>query len=265
MNTKKILAGMALLLLLAQGARADVPQLQNLTGTQVDAVFDNFGAALVFKPVEPAGAYGDIFGVAVGVIGGVASASKINNVISGSNVSVVPNADIFLGAQAPFGLAIEIGFVPQRDFSDFSVRRFGFNAKWTLTKVVLTDFPFDIAARMMFGSSELSYRYTISGISDTATYDTNQWGFNLSIGKSLFIVDPYIGLGFVNQSSTLSNGGNIPLFNTTVSTARSYSKDKTSVWFYAGAEVKLMLLTLGVQYDNVFGTHTGSGKIGLKF
>lgn len=262
----KFLALMALFLgLSATPAKADVPNLQNLNLPQLDSVFKVFGADLAFKPLEPASAYGDYFGFSFGVIGTLASTKKIKDEISGVTLSYAPGGDIYLGAQAPFGLALELGFIPAITVKDIRLEKYGGDLKWTVNKVFFEWLPVDVALRGMFTRGQVQYKQTISGIEDTIDYDTSLYGFNVAVSKSFWFVEPYAGIGWVRQDASLGNTGRITLFNRTITAANTFEKKLSSVWYYAGAQFHIFFGNLTAQYDNMFGVHTYSAKVGFKF
>ena len=248
-------------------ARAsDVPNLQNLNVNQANQVIENFGTALLFRSVEPPSSYADIFGVSFGFIGAVTSADQINGSLNlNPKVPAVPALDLYAGAQFPLGLAIELGFLPRLDVGDFSARRFGFNAKWTFTDVFLRDqIPFDAAFRLGYGNTSLSYAQTIASIQDTIKFESKSIQTQLAFSRKFGIVEPYLGLGYVRLDSTLTNTATaVDVFAFTQ--ALSYGIKKGGFWFNAGAELKLLFLTLAAEYHNTFGLSTGVAKLGFKF
>lgn len=267
---KKIIA-LALLAVLgfstsAPRAHADGnPQLNNLTLPQVDQVFKTFGAALSFRSLEPASSYGKIWGISGGLIGGVVNAKGIKNNIPGAgNINWIPTGDIYLGAQAPLGLAVEAGFIPTLTLGSAKFGKYGGNLKWTVNEVFFTDLPLDVAVRGGYSSAKVSYNQTISGVADKITYKSHQYSGQLMGSKKLLIFEPYLGLGLIKQSSDLGNTGTTTLYSTTVSLSNSLSKDYTTFWFSGGVQIHLFFMNLTTQFDSMFGTQVYSAKLGFK-
>lgn len=262
----KLLSIIALVLAFsASQAKAQVPNLQNLNLPQLDSVFKVFGADLAFKPLEPASAYGDYFGFSFGVIGTLASTKKIKSEISGISLNYAPGGDIYLGVQAPFGLALELGFIPALTVKDIRLEKYGGDVKWTVNKVFFDWLPVDVALRGMYTRGQVQYKQTISGIQDMIDYNTAVYGVNASVSKQLLFIEPYLGLGWVRQDATLGNTGRITLFNRTITAQNSFEKKLSSVWYYGGVQFHIFFGNLTAQYDNMFGVHTYSAKVGFKF
>lgn len=248
-----------------QSALASPPNLSNLSSTQVSSVFKTFGSNFAFRPLEPASSYGKKWGLSFGLIGGLTSANAINSSIPGTNLSQVPSANIFFGLQGPNGLALELGILPQMAMNGFSFNSFGGNLKWTLSDNIRKPFPVDIAIRLMFSYTSMSYSETISGATDTVSLFTKVKGTNISVSKKLLIFEPYVGAGVIEETGTLSSKGAISLFNSSVTANNSYTSTMSSSWLYAGMQTKLLFLTISGQYDSMFGISTETLKVAFKF
>lgn len=250
-------------------ANAGTPNLQNLNLNQADTVLENFGAALLFRSVEPPSSYASIFGLTFGFVGAVTSADKINTALNlSSKIPAIPVVDIFTGVQLPLGLAIETGFLPKAKVGSFSARRFGANIKWTFTDLALRrkiKVPFHAALRVGFTSTSLSYGQVIAGVQDTVKFESKSFQTQLAFSRQFGIVEPYMGLGYVRQDTSLSNTAtaSVDLYNFT--TALSYGVQKGSFWFNTGAELKLLFMTLAAEYHNTYAVSSGVAKLGFKF
>jgi hypothetical protein len=243
------------------------PNLSNLDSDQVDAVFKDFGTSFVFRPLEPASDYGKITGFSFGVIGTLSSSADIRNNISGtSGLSYMPNAQIYLGMQLPKGFAAEVGFFPTLSVGGFKGHSVGGDIKWTLSDSGMGSYlPFNVALRAMYTASGLSYGQTVSGVNDTITYSGSSYGTNLSISKKILFIEPYVGLGYVHTSSTLSNTGTVTLYQQSVSQTDSFSDGDGGVWLYAGVQFWFLLPAITVEYDDMYGIGAGSVKFSFKF
>ena len=265
----KILS-VTLLLLAGPGSEAlafSPPTLTNLGSAQVDAVLTDFGANFVFRPLEPASSYGRIWGLSVGVIGSLADSSAIRANIPGTEgLKYTPNAEIYLGAQFPLGIAAEFGFFPSLSVGGFKIHSIGGDLKWTFTDLVKAkSLPVDVALRVMYAGAGLSYAQTISGVADTISYSSSSFGTNLSVSKKFLLLEPYLGLGYLHTSSTLSDTGAITLFQSTVSLTDSFSDTHGGIWFYAGLQFTLLIATFSAEYDDMYGVSAGAIKVAFRF
>ena len=247
---------------------ANPPTLSNLNQADASAIMKNFGNAVVFRAVEPPSANGKIWGIGVGIAGDVTSATDTNNVLSKSgtspNISALPGADLVLTLQAPLGLSAEAGFLPRMTFSGLSEKRTAFNVKWTFTDLFLRgQTPFDAAVRVGFGRNEFSYGQTTNGVQDTVKFDSKAFRAELAFSRKILVFEPFIGLGLLRTSNPLSNTANASLYSFTNS--QSYEYSKSSFVFNIGAEVRLLILTVGAQVEWAFGETAAAAKVGLKF
>jgi hypothetical protein len=266
MKTTRVFA--LLLGLVSLSAQAgNTPSLSNLTQGEADSIAKNFGNAIVFRSLEPPSSNGKIWGFGIGLAVDVTSAGDVNSVLrahGGQDISVLPAGDIVATLQGPFGIGAEMGFLPRMSISGFSFKRTAFNAKWTFTDLLLRDkTPFDAALRLGFGKNEFNYGQTISGVQDTVSFDSKALRAELAMSRKFLFIEPYIGLGLLKTSSTLSNTATTTLFNFQLSDSYDYSK--SSFLFNVGTEVRLIFLTIAAQVEWAFGETTTSAKLGLKF
>lgn len=255
-----------LLLGAASSFAASQPTLQNMNLSQADGVMKNFGNAIVFRSLEPPSANGKVWGFGFGVVGAVTSAKDVNAFIPSANIPVLPAADIVFALQGPYGIALEAGFFPTMAVKGFTLKRFGMNARWTFTDVLLRgNIPFDAALRLGFGGNEFSYTQNVGGVDDKVTFDSNSFRAEVAMSRKFFVFEPYLGLGLLKTSNTLSNTAGVsnPLFSFTSSD--TYSNSQTSFLFNFGVEIKLLILTLTPELDVAFGETTGALKLGMKF
>lgn len=245
---------------------ASQPTLQNMNLSQADGVMKNFGNAIVFRSLEPPSSNGKVWGFSFGAVGAATSAKDVNASIPSANIPALPAADIVFALQGPYGIALEAGFLPSLALKGFTVKRFGMNARWTFTDVLLRgNIPFDAALRLGFGGNEFSYTQNVSGVDDRVTFESNSFRAEVAMSRKFFVFEPYLGLGLLSTSNTLSNTAGVshPLFSFT--TSETYSNSQSSFLLNLGVEIKLFVLTLTPEVDFAFGETTGALKLGFKF
>lgn len=244
---------------------ADVPNLSGLNLSQVDNVFETFATTLAFRPLEPASPYGKFFGLSLGVIGSTTSASRISGSIPGVNINSIPAGDIFIGLSFPFGLGLELGFIPNINRGGIRLMQKGSSLRWSPT-ALLSDRPAcDFAIRLLRASASLGYVQTISGVKDTISFDTTMSGFNLELSKRfLYLFEPFISFGFMHQDSTLANTGSVTLFNNTITLSNTYSKQSSSAVFNVGMQLHFLILAVTGEFERMFGTNTMALKVSLR-
>jgi len=241
------------------------PALTNLDANQTSAVLKTFGTNFAFKPIESASDFGKNWGLSAGIGGGITSGTAITDAIPGVDASAIPNANLIFGLQGPLGLGLELGLLPSVKFSGLTFNTFGADVKWNIGSGLGRLLPIDVAARLMYSTTSLSYTETIASLTDTISISTHAVGFNVSASKKLFIIEPYVGLGFMSQSGTLSNTGTITLFNSSLTSGSSYDSSNSGLWTFVGLQWKLLILNLTAEYDNIMGIGSGSLKASLKF
>jgi hypothetical protein len=242
------------------------PNFTNLDAAQTSAVLKTFGANFTFRPMDTASNYGKNFGVSVGIGGGVTSGTAITEA-TGLPVSQIPHANIILGLQLPRGFAVEVGFLPNLSLSGLSFNSWGGDLKWNVGAGLGKLLPLDVAARVMYSTTSMSYTQTVTTpapATDTLSLSTHSFGFNVSASKSLVILEPFVGLGWMSQSGTLSNSGNIPLFNTSLTNANTYNASNSGLWAFGGLQFKLLILNITAEYDSMMGISSQSIKVGFK-
>lgn len=255
----------------APALAASAPSLYNLNASQAEEIVESFGAAQMFRAVEPPSSYGRLFGLSFGVVGTYGSAGKLNDATPApiQDLDFVPSADLFLGVQGPLGLALELGGVPRTTVQDFRIQKIAANVKWTITDLFFGDvLPVEAALRAGYGRNTFDYRQTVtvsgSPVSDTVEFDSRVLQTQLAVSYQVLVFEPFLGLGWARQSSTLSNSvATVDLFNFT--NAQSFEVGKGSFWLNAGFEMRLLAFTLGAQYDRLFGNSSVSAKLGFKF
>jgi len=239
--------------------------LQNLDQDQTDALFKTLVADTVFRPLEGASTFGDIFGFAFGVIGETTSTSQVQPFLPADTPSYVPGGNLFLAAQFPYGLGVEAGFIPQTGISGASFKQYGFDAKWTVNKVLFQALPVDVALRAGYSRPEISYTETVNAVDTVISFNSNITTETLSVSRDFIFVEPYVTLGLIQQSGTLMGTGSTNIFSTTFSQSKSVDRSFTGTLFELGAQFKLGFFNLTAEYGNIFGISSYAGKISFKF
>lgn len=259
----------ALLASASPSARADTPTLNLLSEQQASDVMQNFGGALAFRPVETPSSYGKIFGLSFGILAGVTSAGKVNDVLAqrgvNEHVPALPMADIFGGIQLPYGIGVELMGTPKVRLNSFESSRLAGSIRWTFTDTLLGGgivVPFDAALRVGVGKSSMSYQQTVSGVADTVKFDSTVTMAEVAFSRTVAFLEPYVGLGYAHMSNTLANGGTVPLYN--FSSSQEFKRSESSFLFNVGLQAKLTVLAVTAEYDNALGNSTGLLKLSFK-
>ncbi len=265
MNTRRQALNLLIYLVLAtSSAFASSFFLPSLNDGDIQPVTSTIASDLVFRPVEPSSSFGKIWGLSAGVIGSLSSTSRIQYLI-GNNPSTIPGGALYLALQLPYGIAIETGLLPNINISALNVYNYGGDVRWTLSDA-LKYFPLDVAARIMMSWGGISYNETLSGGNLKVDTTVNTFGLNLQASKIILAVfEPYGGVGFISQSSTLTAVGTTSLFGASfpTGTTKATSSDN-SVWWILGIKLHpLPVFGIGFEYDNAFGISSALAKVSL--
>jgi hypothetical protein len=264
--TKKILSLLSIAFFILIGATgiAGPLTLPQLDPSQIDPLAKALSADVIFRPVEPASSYGHA-GFSIGVTATATDTKNIQSII-GSGTQYIPAVEAVATVQIPFGLAAELGYLPDTTYSGGTLSRIGGDLRWTLTDVMFTKFPLNVALRGMISSGHVNYNQALSGGNVNVDYKTNLSGFNVSVSRAFLIFEPFVGYGLAEQSSTIVGAGTAQLFNTNFPVGTtSVTSAGSSSWFFAGLQVKFGFLALGAQYDRVFDNDVYSGRMALRF
>jgi hypothetical protein len=230
---------------------------------QVDPFFKTMAADLAFRPVQPAASYG-LWGISAGLTG-ISTSTTQSSALANSGTTSLYAGDVSLGVGIPFGIAIEVGLLPTLSTSGSSFARLGGDVKWTFTDVLSKGF-FDGAVRAMYTNASIGTSQSANGGNINLNYSTTITGANLSLSKSLLFLDPYISYGLAQQVSNLSETGSGNIFNNSFAPGTSsVASNSSSGWFQLGVQLKLLLLTAAIEYDNLFGSDSYAARVGLTF
>jgi len=233
--TAMLLAAMSL-----PAAAKDVNNIGGLTQSEFHGLTQDLGAALSYKPLEPAEPLG-LFGFDVGV---AATDTKIKNsaafnTAGAGDISSIAVPSLRLNLGLPFGLDVGAmaGTVPGSN-----VRLYGGELRWAFIKGSTT-----MPAIALRGS------YTqLAGV-DQLDFSTR--GLDLSISKGFAMFTPYAGIGKVWVASTPKN---IP---SATPSKESLSENK----YFVGVNMNFFLINVALEADKT-GDDTSYGlKLGFRF
>lgn len=253
------------LALISNAAHAQLFTLPQLSTTQIDPLFRNLSADLIYRPVEGATPMNGSkpFGFEVGATAVVTDASSISSII-GASTRILPGATININLGLPMGFGVEFGFIPTLNYSGTSFNNIGGDVRWAFSPL-LGLLPIDLTARLLISSATLASTQLISGATVNVNYGATQFGLMLTAGKRFSIIEPYISLGLANQSSTLSYSGSTSLFGATFSAGTtSVTGGGLGLLFNGGLQFNFTYVVLGVEYGNIYGISSGAAKVGIR-
>jgi hypothetical protein len=234
-----ITAGLALSSSAALASSFEINSLQNLSQLEFHELSEDLGAALSYKPLEPADPLG-ITGFDVGVA--VTGTSLIN---TGAVQKAVSNATVFNTLPVPTLRAIkglpynvDVGVMYARVPSS-GINLYGGELKWAFLPgdVVLPAVALRASITRLDGVSQLGFE----------TYSAD-----VSISKGFLLFTPYAGVGEV-WSRSATDG--LPLQQVNL----------TQNKFFAGVNMNFGLANVVIEGDKTGPIHTFGAKLGFRF
>ncbi|MEM7646811.1 MAG: DUF6588 family protein, partial [Pseudomonadota bacterium] len=188
-------------------------------------------------------------------------------------VHYLPHLWLLGGVSVPYGISIEANFLPSLDVQNLDISHMSLAVKWSVTDQFFKNLPFDIAVRTYATKSKLGFSQRVSNLSFPATTDVDvsfentMIGGDTLIGLDLSLIEPYVGIGYVQTSGELSGTAatSTPYSLFDDLTSRSKKSEQNSTRFIAGCMFHLTAFNVGLEYTNLFATHRLSAKVGLQF
>jgi len=260
----------------AQGQSS--PQFDSLSDGEVETIVREFSANLVHTTVTPPTSLGKVFGIEASVVAGVTQTPGIDGISKSRDANAelpyIPHAWLITNISVPFGITVEANILPTLDISGIKMGHISAGVKWSITDQFFKNLPFDWAVRTYYSNSEISFSQTATspnfpGVSSSINvgYNNTMIGADNLVGFDLGIAEPYVGIGFVSSSATLTGRSQsaIPysIFNDNTSEQKSLTE--SSIRAIAGIQLALPLLKFSLEYTNVFSIHRLSAKAGFSF
>ena len=255
----------AFLFLLSFNAFADF-KLNDLTSAELSKISQDFSANFMFTSVNPAHGNGNLFGLEIGLVANVTESDRTEKVVqrvdSTQSLSNIASAYGLVTLTIPFGFTFELGLVPETDIGDGKVKYTAGAVKWSKNIFALLD----MAVRAHYSMGDFSFSQTISAVTTKVEIENKVMGMDLIASADLFVLEPYIGFGFVKGETSVNATGSV-IFNSTefTSSPRTVTVDDSSVRMFAGVQLDLFLMRLAAEYARMFETNRISAKLSFYF
>jgi len=216
-----------------------IDSLQNLSQSEFHQLSQDLGAALSYKPMEPAESLG-IIGVDLGLgLTGttLANTSAVQKAVSNATVfNTLPVPTLRAVKGLPYN--VDVGVIYSRVPSS-GINLYGGELKWAFLPggIALPAVAVRAAVTRLNGVSQLGFE-TVSA--------------DISISKGFVFLTPYGGVGTVRSRSATDG---LPLKQENINQAK----------VFAGLDMNLGITNLVVEADSTGGIHSYSLKAGLRF
>jgi len=238
-------------LIAVSSAQAADVAFSGLTDSQTKNLIREFSGNFVFSSVSGAGALGKLFGVEVGVVGGLTTTDEIDKLAKQADPDVdaskIPHGGLLARLSVPLGLTGELLYLPTiGKKEEFAFNTMGLAVKWTITDTLL-ELPVDLALRGHFSKSKLQFSQNL-GTPIDVDFDDTTMGLTALVSKSFIVVAPYAGIGYVKGDGDFKLSASGSTFFDTLVDSRSASD--SSLQYLAGVEVNLLFLKLGAEFSH---------------
>ena len=238
----------------------------NITSSDFNDISKEMSANFAHSSIQGASKMGTIFGFQVGIIGAKTSSPKTDAIVqrnAGSSLSNMYNAGVLVAVGIPFGIAFEVVMIPELKASGASFKTTSFGFKYNINEVIPV-MPLNLAIRGVYTSSDFSFSQTVSSVTTSVTNKNSITGAQILISPKIPMIEPYAGLGFLSATNKLSATGS-SIFAPSFSSGQSMSRSVSSMQLLLGIDVNLLLVKVGAEYSNAFGTSRLAGKLAIGF
>lgn len=242
--------------------------LPQLNQANLDAIENDMAANTLLHDALPPSSMGSIFGFEVGLVAGTTKSPGLNtqvqSVSSSTSAPAIPHAGLVAAVTIPFGITFEAVYLPKLTIGDLTYQQYAGAVKWTFTDGWVL--PVNIAARGFLAKSTLSFVETFpsTSIVTTISNDTSVQGVQLLASPKLIpIIEPYVGVGMITATGTLSSSAAVSIFSFT--SALSASSSLSTTQLLAGLDIRALLFGFGIEWSRAFGNDSYTGKLSLKF
>lgn len=244
---------------------ANAASFTSLTQDDYDKITKEFSSNFVHNSVSGASSLGSVFGIETSLVAGQTGSPNIDAIVkrsgSSSGLSSLYSGGLLLAVSVPLGFTGEVVYFPKSTVSDASFQTTSLALKWTASESLLV-LPINLAFRGLYTNSEFSFNQTLSGANATVTNKNTVSGLQILVSPKLPFVEPYVGIGMLSASNSLSVAGTTgTIFDTTLTTSQSSDNKASSTQLIAGVNAKLLLFSLGAEYSKAFD----ASRLGVKF
>ena len=258
---------------------ADSIQFDSLNSSDVDTIVKELGSSFSHTTLSTAGSLGTLFGIEAGIVGGVLKSDGIESLVNSASggsqkVGAIPFGALVAGVSLPLGLGAEASFIPnQSAFGDFEFNKVGLAAKWTLTDAFIP-LPFDLSVRAHHTVAKFSFDQTINNsstgntdVAATVDYNANVSGLQILVGRSLLLVSPYLGFGYVRVDGHLEviASGAATIFDPSLTASQKVESTESGIEYFAGVQLNLLLIRAAIEVGKILDNEKVALKLSLKF
>lgn len=262
------------ILSLSMTARAQSVGFPQLSQSDFDHVIRELSANSLFNSATPASSLGALFGIEAGLTFGVTNTPEINrlvnNQIPNTKADYLPHASLMAAVTFPIAVTAEVLYIPQVSAQGAKYDQYGGALKWTPTDGLLI-MPLNISIRGFMTKTKFTFNQVINNsstgntdVDTTVSYEGDVKGVQLLVSpKVIPVLEPYVGIGQYSATGNMNVSGSADLFVFT--SAQNASSSPSTTALLAGLDVRLLLISFGLQAEKAFDTTSYTGRFSLRF
>lgn len=248
------------------------PQIDDISKSDLEKIANeisvNFSHTAVAAP-ETEG----LWGIEVGLIGGVTGTPKLKDVVEdsggdGKDFKSVPHGGLLIRAHFPLEFFAEVSVLPTVKAAGFETGSKSFAAGWNAGSHFA--WPLDVAIAGQFTTSDLQFEQVLNNASTGNTdvnskvkFDNKSSIWWLGVSKNFAFVTPYAKLGMYNSDSDVEVKGTGDIF--AFSSNQKESVSTSGAYTALGVNLQLLLMRFGFEVSRTAGVGKVSGKFSLTF
>lgn len=237
--------------------------------SDLETMSKEFSSNSAHPSVMGAATLGKIFGFELALIAGQNPSPNTDKIVKSSSSSdSLPNlyhGGILLAASIPLGLTGEFIYTPKVGANGVDFQGSSAALKYTLSQSLIV-IPFNLAFRAFASSTKVNFTQTTPTVTGNVENKNTINGIQMLVSPSLPIVEPYLGVGYLQAKDTLNYSGTGNFFGNAVPVGTSsLDASLSTTQVFAGVNVHLLLLSLGLEYSKAFDADRYTAKLGLVF
>ncbi len=237
--------------------------------SDMETMSKEFSSNTAHTSVMGAATLGKIFGLELALVGGQNPSPNTDKIVKSSSSSdSLPNlyhGGVLLAVSIPLGFTGEFIYTPKIGSNGVDFQGSSAALKYTLDESLIV-IPFNLAFRAFASSSKLNFTQTTPLVTGNVENKNTVTGLQILVSPSLPIVEPYLGVGYLQAKDTLNYSGTGNFFGTSFPTGTSsLDANLNTTQILAGVNVHLLLLSLGLEYSKAFEADRYTAKLGFVF
>jgi hypothetical protein len=265
-------------LLATQALASETPNFTNIDRSDFDKIVRELSGNFAYSSVTPASSLGSVWGVELGVTGGITDIPDILAIVKRASPNTAmkdyfPHAAALGRVTVPLGITAEAMILPKLTAADVSLKHIGGALMWTITDVFFEDLPVHWAVKGSYSTTSVNFSQNVTPIAGgaqvpaTIDFDDKMMGIHTMISKKFLFFEPYVSVGLIKAEGTLSVLANVPatVFSNSFTTGDKATTEPSSAQFLGGLDVRLAFFSLGAEYQRSFGTSSYTGRLSFRF